>query len=95
MRIGEEVHMASCLSDEPYSHSSGDDVHEVRNDLASGVEFQDNGRLDVETEENGANGHQQNPSESGEDAMNDNNTVDALQSEACAEIRSSPTRSRL
>jgi hypothetical protein len=50
MWIGEEVQPARSLSDDPYSHSGCDEIHKVSDDLASGVEFQDNGRLDVEAE---------------------------------------------
>lgn len=78
MWIREEIQPARSLSDDPYSHSGCDEIHKVSDDLASGVEFQDNGRLDVEAEEDCANGHQKNPSESRKDGMNDNNMVDIL-----------------
>jgi hypothetical protein len=78
MWIGEEVEPARSLSYDPYAHPGGDEIYEICNDLASRVKLEDDGRLNIETEKDCANGHQQNPSESRKNCVNDDDMIDVL-----------------
>lgn len=78
MRIGEEVQPPRSLSDNPQSHASCDEVDEIGNDLARGMQLEDYGRLDVEAEEDCATRHQDNPREGCKNCVYDNDMLDAL-----------------
>jgi len=76
MWIGEQVHIVGNLSNDPYTHTGCNDEDEVRNNLACGMKLEDDGRLNVETEEDSANGYEDDPSESCKDSVNNNDTFD-------------------
>ena len=82
MRVRVEVEMIGSLSHDPYAHPGCDEVDDVSNDLTCGVKLENDGRLDIETEEDCANGHHDNPGEGGKDCVNDDDMVDVFLSEA-------------
>jgi hypothetical protein len=80
MRIGKKVDpVGRHLANDPYAQPSRNEVDKICGDLACGVKLEDDWRLDVETEEDGTNGHQDNPSESCKNRVNDDVMFDILQ----------------
>jgi len=79
MWIGEKVDpVRRHLPNDPYTQPSRDEVDKICDDLACGVKLEDDWRLDIQTEEDCANGYQDDPSESCKNRVNDDVVFDIL-----------------
>lgn len=79
MWIGEKIDpVRRHLPNDPYTQPGCDEVDKICDDLTCGVKLEDDWRLDVQTEEDCASRHQENPSESCKNRVNNDVMFDIL-----------------